>query len=72
MLEATQIERMSVAERLQAMEQLWDYVYRAPKDVVSPEWHALVLRDRKVRAESGEAKFLTLAQLRARLQKSES
>jgi hypothetical protein len=72
MLEATQIERMSVAERLQAMEQLWDSVCRAPKDVVSPEWHGLVLKDRKGRAKSGEAKFLTLAQLRGRLQKSES
>jgi hypothetical protein len=71
MLEATQIERMSVAERLQAIEQLWEAICRAPKDVASPEWHGLVLKDRKARAESGEAKFLTLAQLRSRLQRSD-
>jgi hypothetical protein len=58
---------MSVAERLQAMEQLWDALYRNAEEVVSPEWHRDVLADRKERAERGEAKFLSLEQLRSRL-----
>lgn len=53
------------------MEQLWDAVCREAGDVASPEWHGDILADRKARAERGEAKFLTLAELRIRLQGSE-
>jgi len=71
MLEASQIENMSVAERLQAIEQLWDAICHETKDLVSPDWHREVLTERKVRAERGESKFLTLAQLKSRLRGSE-
>ena len=71
MLESSQIDKMSVAERLQAIEQLWDALCREARDMVSPDWHRDVLADRKARAERGEAKFLTLAQLRTRLQGTE-
>ena len=70
MLEASQVEKMSVAERIQAMEQLWDALCRETRDLASPEWHRNVLVDRKLRAERGESKFLTLAQLRSRLRGS--
>jgi len=62
---------MSVAERLKAIEQLWDSVRQAPGEIPAPEWHGQVLAERKARAERGDAKFLTLAQLRARLLASE-
>jgi putative addiction module component (TIGR02574 family) len=71
MLEASQIEGMSVAERLQAIEQLWDAVCREAEDLISPDWHRDVLAERKQRAERGESKFLTLAQLKSRLQRAE-
>jgi hypothetical protein len=72
MIESALIERMSVVERLQAMEQLWDALASKGGDLVSPEWHRDVLADHKARAERGEAKFLTLAQLRSRLRGSET
>ena len=62
---------MSVAERLQAMEQLWDALCREGADLGSPDWHEAILADRKARAERGEVKFLTLPQLRFRLRGSE-
>jgi hypothetical protein len=68
MLEAAQIERMSTAERLQAIEQLWEALSRSDDAVPSPSWHGDVLEDRKRRAQHGEARFLTLEQLRGRLQ----
>lgn len=71
MLEASQIEKMSAAERLQAIEQLWEALCRDSRELASPDWHREILTDRKVRAERGESKFLTLAQLRSRLQGSE-
>ena len=47
---------MSVTERLQAMDQLWDSLTRAGDDIPSLDWHHDVLADRKARAQRGEAK----------------
>ena len=72
MIDSSLIERMSVVERLQAMEQLWDALACQGGDMPSPEWHRDILADRKAREERGEAKFLTLGQLRSRLRGSET
>jgi putative addiction module component (TIGR02574 family) len=71
MIESSEIERMSVTERLQVMDQLWDSLNSYGDEIPSPDWHQEVLADRKARAQRGEAKFLTLAQLRSRLRSSE-
>ena len=71
MIEASDIERMSVTERLQAMDQIWDSLDRDADEIRSPDWHRDILADRKARAQRGEAKFLSLAQLRSRLRSSE-
>jgi putative addiction module component (TIGR02574 family) len=70
MLKTAQVEKMSVAERLQIMEQLWDTLRPDAEGIASPGWHEEVLIKRKVRAQRGEAKFLTLDQLKARLAQS--
>lgn len=70
MIESSQIERMSVAERLQTMEQLWDSLCHAT-ELPSPEWHRDVLADRKARALRGEAKFLTLDEVKSRFRGSQ-
>ena len=71
MIELSQLEKMSVTERLQAMDQLWDSLNRHGEEIPSPDWHQEVLADRKARAQRGEAKFLTLDQLRSRLRSSD-
>jgi putative addiction module component (TIGR02574 family) len=71
MIESSDIERMSVIERLRAMDQLWDSLNRHGDEIPSPDWHRDILTDRKERAQRGEAKFLTLDQLRSRLRTSE-
>ena len=71
MIELSQIESMSVTERLQAMDQLWESLNHSGEEIPSPEWHQDVLADRKARAQRGEAKFRTLAQLRSRLRSTE-
>ena len=72
MIESSQIDRISVTKRLQAMDQLWDSLTRDSEEIPSPDWHQDLLADRKARAQSGEAKFLTLDQLRSYLRSSES
>ncbi len=49
---------MSLAEKLQAMEGLWDYLSRHPDTLKSPAWHEDVLRERQQRIASAEAVFL--------------
>ena len=71
MIESSEIERMSVTERLQVMDQLWDFLTRDGDEVPSPAWHQDVLADRKARAQRGEAKFLALDQLRSHLRSSD-
>ena len=71
MIESSEIERMPVTERLQAMDQVWDSLTRDGDEIPSPDWHQEVLADRKARAQRGEAKFLTLDQLRSRLRGTE-
>jgi hypothetical protein len=48
MIESSQIESMSVTERLQAMDQLWDSLNnRHGDDIPSPDWHQDLLADRR-------------------------
>lgn len=63
---------MSVPERFQAMEQLWSAICRDAPDMPSPGWHQEILEEREARVKRGEARFLTLAQLRSRLEKRTS
>ena len=58
------IEKMSTAERLTAMEQLWDALCHEEKEIVSPQWHKAVLEKRRERLSSGEARFYTMEQLK--------
>ncbi len=67
MIQAAEIERMTVAERLQAMELLWDSLKPKPEEVPSPSWHAEAVAERLAKVERGEGRFLTLAEVQARL-----
>lgn len=62
-----EVSRLSKAEQLQAMEWLWASLSKEQQDIESPEWHRDVLAARKAKVDSGEAKFLSVAQLKKRL-----
>jgi hypothetical protein len=62
-----EVSRLSTAERLQAMEWLWASLSKRSEEIESPEWHGEVLAARKAKADSGEAEFLTVKQLKKRL-----
>ena len=69
MIQAADIEQMGLEERLQAMELLWASLTRAPEAVPSPDWHGEVLADRLAKIDRGEGEFLTLAEVKARIEK---
>jgi Putative addiction module component len=69
MIQAADIEQMSLEERLQTMDLLWASLARTPDAVPSPDWHGEVLATRLAKVERGEGEFLTIPQLKERLQK---
>jgi hypothetical protein len=69
MIQAAEIEKMSLDERLQTMELLWASLARTPDAVPSPVWHGDVLAKRMAKIDRGEAEFLTIPELKERLQK---
>ncbi|HEX7618848.1 MAG TPA: addiction module protein [Verrucomicrobiae bacterium] len=58
-MEATlPLDKMSVVEKLRAMEMLWADLSRNEADLESPAWHEDVLRDREARIKSGKESFM--------------
>lgn len=62
----TEIKKLSVGERLEVMEQIWESLRDEDQELSSPSWHEPILEERKRKMESGEATFMTLDQLKAR------
>jgi putative addiction module component (TIGR02574 family) len=60
------IDKMSTKDRLQAMECLWDSLIHDTNEVESPSWHEDILSSRRKRIESGNARFLTIEELKKR------
>lgn len=67
MIAPSEIERMSVGERLQAIELIWNSISRLDHAVVSPAWHGEVLAARREKVETGKGEFLSISELRDRL-----
>ena len=58
------IESMSVSEKLQTMESLWDSLLDEKTEVASPQWHEQVLAARTAKIADGSAKFVSLDTLK--------
>ena len=51
------LNEMTLPEKLQLMEALWDDLTRKPDKFESPAWHKEVLEECRRKAESGEEQF---------------
>ena len=49
---------MTIAEKLEVMESLWANLSRHPAELPSPDWHRVVLAERKRLADEGKLQFL--------------
>lgn len=61
-----EIKNMTTAERLEAMELLWDALCHEDIEIGSPDWHEPILDKRRQRINSGKAKFYTLEEVKKR------
>lgn len=52
------LDKMTLAEKLEALEEIWDNLCRTPSDVPSPAWHADVLEEREKSTQDGSSAFV--------------
>lgn len=62
----SEIKTLPVSERMNLMEEIWDSLCHEAELPESPAWHREILDERVQRVSSGQAKFLTLRELKDR------
>lgn len=62
------LTELSVKERLQVLEQVWQSLLSEDAEIPSPRWHEAVLDRRIERLSSGDAKFISLEELKKEFQ----
>lgn len=53
-----QLDKMSVEEKLQTMESIWDDLCRSENDISSPLWHKKTLEEREQYVQQGQDEFI--------------
>ena len=59
------IKKMSIIERLQTMEALWNSILYEGSEIETPEWHREIVEERKRKMKNGEAEFISIDKLKA-------
>jgi hypothetical protein len=52
------LDKMTVEEKIQAMETIWDDLCERANNLSSPAWHAEILNEREAAIERGEDEFI--------------
>lgn len=60
---------MTLAEKLAAMELLWEDLARSPESIDSPAWHQDILDGRRQRIAEGQAQFVDWETAKAEMRK---
>ena len=66
------LAEMTLPEKLQVMEALWEDLSRHADALESPDWHREVLEEREKRIASGEAQFTAWEQAKAEIRRQVS
>ena len=53
------LDKMSLDEKLETMESIWQDLCKSEKQVTSPEWHNDVLSERETRVQDGDEQFVS-------------
>jgi gamma-glutamyl phosphate reductase len=51
------LNKMTTADKLRALEEIWDDLCRRAEEIPSPAWHADVLQAREKRIREGSSRF---------------
>jgi hypothetical protein len=61
------LDKMTIQDKLRALEEIWSDLQRTPDNVPSPAWHADVLRAREDRVREGRSHFGDLTDSKRRI-----
>ena len=61
-----EIKKLDVKERIILMNDIWASLEGEDTRVESPSWHEDILKDRIKKINNGDAKYITLDELKAR------
>jgi hypothetical protein len=64
------VEKMSIEEKFQTMETIWDDLCKKADSISSPPWHEKVLNDRENGISNGEDVFIDLNTAKKTIEKS--
>ena len=67
---ALPLDRMTVEEKLRALERLWEDLCRTPESVPSPAWHRDVLEARAARLQGGRERVTNWEDAKRRIRES--
>ncbi len=60
-----ELKKLSKAERIKAMETLWESMLYDDGEIETPDWHERILKQRKKIIENGTAQFISISDLKA-------
>ena len=63
------LKEMTLQEKLEAMELLWEDLARTPEAVESPAWHKDILDERRQRLAEGKSRFIDWETAKAEIRK---
>ena len=66
------LDEMSVEEKLQTMEAIWENLSANPAAIESPAWHEEELRAREAQIEFGDARFVDWDKAKAEIRQRTS
>jgi len=66
------LNEMTVGEKLQTMEAIWQSLAAIPDAIESPVWHEEELRVREAQIASGETKFVNWEKAKAEIRRQTS
>ena len=62
-MNTAELKKLSISERLQAMEAIWASLLYEEAEIDSPDWHKEVLDERKQRIADDTSEFVPIADL---------
>lgn len=64
------LEKMSIDQKIQAMETIWDDLCQKADSLSSPDWHRQVLQERAAGIKEGNEEFISLEMAKEQVLKS--
>ena len=64
---AIPLDKMTVAEKLRALEEIWNDLQKTAEEIPSPAWHADVLNARAERVREGSSRFSDWTEAKRRI-----